>query len=73
MSVDTSDVLAKLDAAVTDGKITDGARENIHTWLTEARYESYKPAVIEHIENAQWQALDDVFWTIIPFLSLIHI
>ena len=67
MSVDTSDVLAKLDAAVANGKITEGAKGNIHTWLTEPRYESYKPAVIEHIENGDWQTLDDVFWTIIPF------
>ncbi len=40
---------------------------NIQKWLTEPPYACYAPAVIEHIADQQWQQLDDVFWTTIPF------
>lgn len=53
--------------AVQDGKLTESALENLNIWLTEARYAKYQPSIIAHIENGQWQKLDDVFWTIIPF------
>ena len=36
-------------------------------WLTQDRYAPYLPKVLEHIELEKWQALDDAFWTIIPF------
>ena len=60
-------LLQQVDDAVTAEKITPSARENIRTWLTEPRYTEYAEQVAEHIESEKWQALDDAFWTIIPF------
>ncbi len=41
--------------------------ENITCWLTQDRYNTYLPKLVEHIESEKWQALDDAFWTVIPF------
>ena len=43
------------------------AAENIRAWLTEPRYAEYADEVAAHIAAGKWQALDDVFWTVIPF------
>ncbi|MEM9587341.1 MAG: phospho-sugar mutase, partial [Planctomycetota bacterium] len=56
-----------LSAAVAEGQVTDSARQNIQAWLTESRYADYRQQVVDHIDQRQWQKLDDVFWTIIPF------
>ena len=53
--------------AVTDGKLTAAALENLKCWLTESRYEPYQQSILQHIADEKWQKLDDVFWTIIPF------
>ncbi|TWU59782.1 Phosphoglucomutase [Rubripirellula tenax] len=69
MSIDAN-VSKSLDAvqqAVSDGKLTAAAADNIRAWLTEDRYEVYRDEVIEHIVGGKWQKLDDVYWTIIPF------
>ena len=60
-------VLALVAEAVTAGQLTAGAAQNIDAWLREPRYAEYAPQVAEHVEQAKWKALDDVFWTIIPF------
>ncbi|TWT72905.1 phospho-sugar mutase [Allorhodopirellula solitaria] len=59
--------LAAVEHACQEGKITAGAVENIRAWLTENRYREYRDSVLQHISDAQWQKLDDVFWTVIPF------
>ena len=41
--------------------------ENITCWLTQDRYTMYLPKVLDQIESEEWQALDDAFWTVIPF------
>ncbi len=59
-----------LDAAkqaTLAAKLTPPALANLTTWLTETRYRSYQPQIIEHIQAQDWQKLDDVFWTVIPF------
>lgn len=66
-SFDLDATLSKLSAALADGKITAGADENIRKWLTESRYARYAEEVAAHIHAEKWQALDDAFWTIIPF------
>ena len=66
-SVDTVQLLSQVEAAAKEGKITDGAVENIKAWLTEPRYSEYTAQVAEHIEKQMWKELDDAFWTIIPF------
>jgi phosphomannomutase len=60
-------VLAEVRAASETGKITHTALKNIRAWLTEDRYSEYAPEVAKLIEQGQWQVLDDVFWTVIPF------
>ncbi|EMI45981.1 phospho-sugar mutase [Rhodopirellula sp. SWK7] len=59
--------LAHVEQAVQEERITAGAAENIRCWLTENRYREYRDSVLRHIDEEQWQKLDDVFWTIIPF------
>ncbi len=59
--------LSALQSARSDGKLTESAVQNITAWLTEPRYATYQDAVIRHIRDGQWQQLDDVFWTVIPF------
>lgn len=36
-------------------------------WLTEARYSDYADPIAAQVAAGNWQALDDVFWTVIPF------
>jgi phosphoglucomutase len=66
-STQIQSALNKTQQATAEGKISSGALENITCWLTQDRYERYVPAILEHIESGKWQALDDAFWTIIPF------
>lgn len=63
----TEQARMKLDTAEAAGHLSSGAAANIRQWLTEPRYASYVPAVVQHIADEQWQTLDDVFWTVIPF------
>ena len=66
-TLEPTDYLQRIKAACEQGLLTEGSVENLRCWLTEDRYAQYAPAVIEHIENEKWAALDDVFWTVIPF------
>lgn len=56
-----------LTQAHSEGAISETAVENIRCWLTEERYAKYRDEVAGHIADGKWQALDDAFWTIIPF------
>ncbi len=57
----------RIQKAQSEGLISQGALENITCWLTQDRYNTYLPKLVEHIESEKWQALDDAFWTVIPF------
>ena len=57
----------EIEAAEAGGNLTAPAVQNIKTWLSDKRYEKYVPGILEHVDNGQWQELDDVFWTVIPF------
>ncbi len=63
----TADALERLRQAASDNKLTESALDHIQEWLEQPRYAAYLPAILEHIEQEKWQALDDAFWTIIPF------
>ncbi|EAQ78374.1 phospho-sugar mutase [Blastopirellula marina] len=67
MTSEVDPLLSKVEAAVSAQKITSSAAENIKIWLTEPRYASYASQVADHIQAEKWQALDDAFWTVIPF------
>ena len=66
-STDVSNALELLQKAVSEKQVSESAGENIREWLTNPKYAEYAAQTVEHIETAQWQALDDAFWTIIPF------
>lgn len=59
--------LDKIEQATAGGKLSASAAENMRAWLTESRYKDYAPAVSADVAADKWQALDDVFWTVIPF------
>ncbi len=65
--IDVPAALVRLQEAQQSGKLTTAALANIQTWLNEPRYSHYVDQVLEHIESEKWQALDDAYWTIIPF------
>src|SRR3954447_993329 len=59
--------LEKVKQAVTEGKLSASASDNMRAWLTEPRYAEYADEVAAHVADGKWQVLDDVFWTVIPF------
>ncbi|MEZ6093110.1 MAG: phospho-sugar mutase [Pirellulaceae bacterium] len=67
MSLDIQSASEAITQASAAKKISESAAQNIQIWLTDDRYENYRSQLIDHIANEQWQKLDDVFWTIIPF------
>ncbi len=64
---DKDAALQQVAAGAAAGKLSAGAVQNITVWLTESRYAAYAPQVAAHLAEEKWQALDDAFWTIIPF------
>ncbi|MCD0461269.1 phospho-sugar mutase [Roseiconus lacunae] len=65
--MNATESLAAVSKAAEDGQISSTALENIQSWLTEDRYADYRDQVAAEIEAGHWRALDDAFWTIIPF------
>jgi phosphomannomutase len=65
MSID--DTLQILSQAAEAGKLSARAAANVRTWLTAPHLAEFAPTVAEHIAAGKWQAMDDVFWTTIPF------
>jgi len=59
--------LVAVESAVSAGRLSQTAALNVKAWLTEDRYSEYRAEVVEHVQDELWQALDDAFWTIIPF------
>jgi phosphoglucomutase/phosphomannomutase len=66
-AIDSSAALELVQQASESGKLSSGAVENIQKWLSEDCYSQYRDEVIRHVDTGMWQALDDAFWTIIPF------
>lgn len=67
MEMTHDQVLAQVEAAGADGRLSTGAVANIKRWLVEPRYARYADDVARHVTDEKWQALDDAFWTVIPF------
>ncbi|KAA5541378.1 phospho-sugar mutase [Roseiconus nitratireducens] len=65
--MNASEALTVTKQAAADGKLSESAVENIQSWLTQDRYSRYRDQVVAEIADHNWQALDDAFWTIIPF------
>jgi phosphomannomutase len=66
-SIDVAANMSLVRKTQDEGKLTPGAVKNIEAWLTESRYATYAPQVAQHIAEGKWKALDDAFWTVIPF------
>ncbi|MDE0936975.1 MAG: phospho-sugar mutase [Mariniblastus sp.] len=66
-TLETKDYIQRIREACKKEQLTEGSVENLICWLTEKRYAQYAPAIMEHIDAENWSALDDVFWTVIPF------
>lgn len=67
MPHDVAAIMARVLGAVAEEKLTEPAAKNIEAWLTEQRYAAYAEEVADHVTQEKWQALDDAFWTVIPF------
>ena len=67
MPLDIAALETSVKQAVGQKQLTQPAADNIHIWLTDPRYAQYAEQVAAHIASGQWKALDDAFWTIIPF------
>ncbi|MFN0051598.1 MAG: phospho-sugar mutase [Planctomycetales bacterium] len=59
--------LPTLDGAVASGKLSEGAGANIRRWLTESGYASYVPHIQRMIEEGKFDALEALFWEVLPF------
>ena len=59
--------LTQLEAAAAAKKLSASAVENIRTWLEQPYLSDYAPQVAEHLTAEKWEALEDAFWTTIPF------
>lgn len=57
----------QIEQAGANHELSPGAVANLRQWLTESRYAHYVPQIAEHVAAGKWQALDDAFWTVIPF------
>ena len=67
LPADIQQAMASVKQAAVEGKLSGGAVENLSCWLTESRYAEYVGQILEHIRRGEWKALDDAFWTVIPF------
>ncbi|MEX0677123.1 MAG: phospho-sugar mutase [Pirellulales bacterium] len=64
---DQRQALSQLEAAGQKQLLSPGAVCNIRTWLTEPRYADYAPRVAQELAEGRFQALDDAFFSVIPF------
>jgi phosphoglucomutase/phosphomannomutase len=67
MTLPNQAALLQLDAAAAAGKLTPHAVKNIRAWLTEPYLADYAPQVAEHLATGKFAALEEAFWTTIPF------
>lgn len=63
----SSELLKSIDLAAETGKLTGDSPANLRSWLGRECLVQYRPRIVELIEAGQWQQLDEMFWTAIPF------
>lgn len=63
----SENVLALVDQAAKDGHLTADSPQNIRSWLTRDCVAKYRPRIVELVTAGEWQKLDAMFWTAIPF------
>ena len=63
----TSDMLTLIDHAAKNGRLTGDSPANLRSWLTRESVAQYRPRIVELITGCEWEKLDAMFWTAIPF------
>jgi len=66
-NIDLQLLVAAVQQAGSEGKISANAVENLCHWITAAEYGKYLPGIIEHIQSNRWQELDNAFWKVLEF------
>lgn len=57
----------KISQARASGHLSAEAATAIAAWLTQPKYEEYRAELEELIGKEEWQALEDSFFTVVPF------
>ena len=63
----TSELLTLIDKAAENGLLTGDSPSNLRSWLTRDSLAQYRTRIAELINAGDWQNLDAMFWTAIPF------
>ena len=63
----SSELLLLIDQAANNGLLTADSPENLRSWLTRDSLAQYRDRIAEFIHAGEWQKLDAMFWTAIPF------
>jgi len=56
-----------LQAATAAGDLSESAFREIELWLSDSAYEAFVPAILDHTARGDWERLDEVFHTTLPF------
>ncbi len=59
--------LDRLKEAESKSWVSPSASANIHRWLTEAPFARFRARLLEEIEEARWNELDEAFYTVLEF------
>jgi len=59
--------LAAVEQAAGEGLLTEHSAGAIREWLTQPQYAEFFDPLAERIDAGLWKALDDAYWTVIPF------
>ncbi|MDB5338275.1 MAG: phosphoglucomutase/phosphomannomutase alpha/beta/alpha domain [Planctomycetaceae bacterium] len=60
-------LIAALEPALSDGKISPTTYKSVIHWLTAPEYSTFVPEIATSIERAAWAELEAAFWEVIPF------
>ena len=60
-------VLARLQEARAEGRLSESATHHVRRWLLEPAYAPFAARVADHVVLEQWHALEDAFWTELRF------
>ena len=60
-------VSSLVSQAEENGKLSASAAANIHRWLTEAPFASYRDRLVEDVQAGKWEVLDNAFYAVLEF------
>ena len=65
--ITSSEAFASVERARSDGRVSASASANIHRWLTESPFDSYRDRLLADIEKGRWAELDEAFYIVLAF------